>query len=167
MNQSIKYLLDANVFIEAHRRYYAFDIVPSFWQTLVQLAVDNKIITIDRVKQEIISTKEEDVLSNWAIDEFDRWFMPTDDVNVFKSYGLIMNWVQKQSQYYDSAKSEFASVADSWLIAYAMTYGYKIVTHEQFKRDVKKRILIPNVCRAFNVPFIDTFEMLRRLNVRI
>lgn len=25
------YLLDANIFIEASRRYYSFDLAPSFW----------------------------------------------------------------------------------------------------------------------------------------
>ncbi len=29
------YLLDANVFITASRRYYAFDLVPTFWSALV------------------------------------------------------------------------------------------------------------------------------------
>lgn len=31
------YLLDANVLMEAARRYYAFDIAPGFWQALIQL----------------------------------------------------------------------------------------------------------------------------------
>jgi hypothetical protein len=30
-----KYLLDSNVFIEAYRRYYSFDICPGFWDCLV------------------------------------------------------------------------------------------------------------------------------------
>jgi len=36
MDRSV-YVLDANVFIEAARRYYAFDIAPKFWDTLIQL----------------------------------------------------------------------------------------------------------------------------------
>lgn len=32
----MKYCLDANVFVEAHRRYYAFDIAPPFWRALEQ-----------------------------------------------------------------------------------------------------------------------------------
>lgn len=30
-----KFVLDVNVFMEAHQRYYSFDIVPSFWDLLV------------------------------------------------------------------------------------------------------------------------------------
>jgi hypothetical protein len=29
------FVLDANVFIEAHRRYYAFDIAPLFWTMVI------------------------------------------------------------------------------------------------------------------------------------
>ena len=32
------YLLDVNVFIEAANRYYAFDLVGSFWKELVNKA---------------------------------------------------------------------------------------------------------------------------------
>ncbi len=30
----MKFILDASVFIEASRTYYAFDIVPTFWEWL-------------------------------------------------------------------------------------------------------------------------------------
>ncbi|MGR6836696.1 DUF4411 family protein [Syntrophomonas erecta] len=48
----------------------------------------------------------------------------------------------------------------------AKAHNYTIVTHEQYKRDIKRKIPIPNVCRAFNIPNINTFEMLRRLSIR-
>ena len=32
------YLLDANVFIEAAKGYYAFDIAPRFWEALISEA---------------------------------------------------------------------------------------------------------------------------------
>ncbi|PIC03990.1 DUF4411 domain-containing protein [Anoxybacillus flavithermus] len=40
------------------------------------------------------------------------------------------------------------------------------MTHEQFEPNSKRRILIPNVCRAFNVLYMDTFDMLRCLRVK-
>ncbi|MFZ4526127.1 MAG: DUF4411 family protein [Chlorobium sp.] len=57
------YLLDANVLISAARLYYAFDIVPSFWNTLVQRASYGKIISIDRVCDEI--NRGDDELVTW------------------------------------------------------------------------------------------------------
>ncbi|WP_449355241.1 DUF4411 family protein [Virgibacillus natechei] len=167
MNTNSKFLLDANVFIEAYQRYYAFDIAPSFWRILNQLAEDGKVISIDRIKQELMKGDEEDPLCLWARSEFESWFMSTDDSRVFVSYTEIINWVQGQAQFHDYAKSEFASVADSWLIAYAYTYNHTIVTHERHNRDIKKRVLIPNVCRAFNIPYLNTFVMLRKLNSRM
>lgn len=37
MNQKV-YVLDSSVFIQAYRLYYAFDLVPSLWNTLLKLA---------------------------------------------------------------------------------------------------------------------------------
>ena len=45
------YVLDANVFIEAARRYYAFDLAPKFWESLVLHAADGRIQSIDRIKK--------------------------------------------------------------------------------------------------------------------
>lgn len=30
----MSFLVDTNIFVDAHRRYYGFDIVPSFWEFL-------------------------------------------------------------------------------------------------------------------------------------
>jgi hypothetical protein len=45
------FVLDAAVFIEAHRRYYAFDLAPKFWGSLVQHAEHGQVESIDHVKQ--------------------------------------------------------------------------------------------------------------------
>ena len=58
-----KYLLDSNVFIQAHRMHYPFDVVPSFWKKLVELSNKGIVISIDKVKKEICDTKSTDVLS--------------------------------------------------------------------------------------------------------
>ena len=46
----MKYLLDTNIFIDAHKRYYQQNIVPSFGQWLVD---DSDIYTLAEVKTEI------------------------------------------------------------------------------------------------------------------
>lgn len=165
MNFNTIYILDANVFIEAYQRYYAFDLVPSFWDALIKLAKADRIRSIDRVKQEI--NKGDDQLKRWVNNHFSEWFMSTDDSEVFNSYQQIINWAFNHNQFKDYAKKEFASIADSWLVAYAKTYNCVVVTHEQFNGDIKKKIPIPNVCEEFDIPYIDTFGMLRRLNVKL
>lgn len=158
------YVLDANVFIEAARRYYAFDLTPKFWELLVELAEQGKIISIDRVKIELDRGKDE--LARWANHDFHNAFAMADETDVIDSYGEIMNWVNGQDQFRDFAKAEFARGADGWVVAYAMAKEYTVVTQEVPDPHIRKRIPIPNVCQAFEVPFDDTFEMLRKLGVQ-
>ena len=88
MSASSRYLIDSNVLIEAHRRYYGFDLCPGFWESIVWLHGQNRV------------------------------------------HSLVL------------------------------------VTHEEHRPDVKKRIPIPNVCKAFDVPHVNTFEMLKALAIR-
>jgi predicted nucleic acid-binding protein len=159
------YVLDANVFIEAARRYYAFDLRTKFWDILNQHAEIGVIESIDRVKKEELD-KEEDELAKWANGEFIHAFRSTDEKDVVESYGRVMTWAQEQSQYTDAAKAELANEPDGWLVAYAIARGRIVVTHEVLAPDAKSRVPIPNVCEAFGVKYVDTFKMLRELGVR-
>jgi len=159
------YLLDANVFIEAAHRYYAFDLAPRFWEVLIRLAEAGQIQSIDRVKEEL--ERGNDELATWVKGPFITAFVSTDDTSIFRSFAEIMTWVQGQSQFLDAAKAEFANGADGWLVAYAQVKGYVVVTHERPAPDARRKVPIPNVCEAFHVPFIGTFEMLRTLGVRL
>ncbi|OQM46676.1 twitching motility protein PilT [Anoxybacillus sp. UARK-01] len=167
MTESLRFVLDTNVLVEAHRRYYAFDIAPCFWRVLVELASKGHIISIDRVKDELMKSGQEDALNKWALSEFDHWFASTDKEEVFEAYREVINWAMGANQYYAYAKTEFADVADSWVVAFAKAYNYVVVTQEQYNRDAKRRILIPNACRAMGVKYMNTFEMLRKLNASL
>ena len=158
------YVLDTNVFIEAARRYYAFDIAPPFWESLVQYAATGRIYSIDRVKQELERGKDE--LATWATSQFNDAFASTDEEDVIESYSEVMSWVQAQDQFLDAAKADFAAVADGWLVAYAKAKEYIIVTHELPATDARSKVPIPNVCEALGVSYVDTFAMLRELGVR-
>ncbi|MFD2408995.1 DUF4411 family protein [Paenibacillus rhizoplanae] len=48
-----------------------------------------------------------------------------------------------------------------------MPKEFTVVTHEASKAGAKKRILIPNVCDAHRIPVINTFDMMRKLKVRL
>lgn len=158
------YVLDANVFIEAARRYYAFDLAPGFWQALIDHATNGRIQSIDRVKTELAI---DDEIRPWIESSFTEWFASTDQADVIADYQKIMAWIQGSSQFSIAAKAEFARGADGWLVAYAMVNGYIVVTHEQYASDARNRIPIPNVCRQFGVSYVNTFMMLRDLGVRL
>ena len=140
------YVLDSNVFIDAARRYYAFDIAPPFWSILLNHAKDGHLQSIDRVKVELELGKDE--LARWASGSFHGQFASTEDDDGIAAYRKIMIWSQAQTQYTDAAKAEFAAVADGWLVAYAMAKVYVIVTLEQFDPNIKRRIKIPKCVRS-------------------
>ncbi|RJX35049.1 MAG: DUF4411 family protein [Desulfarculus sp.] len=162
--EDLFFILDSNVFIEAAQRYYAFDIAPGFWESLIVHSESGQVKSIDKVKGELERGKDQ--LAAWAKGDFSHAFVSTDEEDVIKSYGEVMKWVQSQAQFTDAAKADFASGADGWLVAYVMTRGGVLVTHEIPSPDVKRKVPIPNVCVAFDINFRNTFEMLRFLKVR-
>lgn len=159
-------MLDANVFIQAARGYYAFDLAPAFWQALVDHASNGRLLSIDRVKDEIELGK--DKLADWVASAFGTWFASTNEADVLGAYAVAMRWAQAEVQYSEAAKAEFADTknADAWLIAYAQAKGSVIVTLEQPDPNVRRKIPIPNVCESLGIPYLDSFAMLRALGVR-
>lgn len=163
----IKYLIDANVLMEANRRYYSLDLAPAFWEYLIRSAKKGPIRSIDRVYDEILKGKDD--LTEWAKKSFTFAFVNTkNDEKVIEIYAELMQWAIKQIRYTQAAKDEFARVenADAWLIAYAKVHEYIIVTQEVLDLNIKKKIPIPNVCDQFDVKYINTFQMLRELNFK-
>ncbi|MCI0447145.1 DUF4411 family protein [bacterium] len=164
MTDGSEYVLDASVFIQASRSYYSFDIAPKFWESLIKNVENGSVLSIDRVMQELEKGKDE--LAEWIKTEFSHAFATTDETDIIQSYSEIMTWVQAQNQFSDAAKADFANGADGWLIAYVRVKGCVVVTQEVPAPDVRRKVPIPNVCQAFNVSFVDTFEMLRILGVQ-
>lgn len=157
------FLLDANVFIEAHRRYYALDLCPGFWECVVNYCQETRMLSIDRVRDKIAGG---DALSAWAKQAPDELFASSAQQSVADKFGEMMAWVQANDQFLTAAKAEFARVADGWLAAYAQVHGMVLVTHEEYAPNVRKKVPLPDVCRQFAVPYTDTFAMLRALEVR-
>ncbi|MER3425446.1 MAG: DUF4411 domain-containing protein, partial [Nitrospiraceae bacterium] len=57
--------------------------------------------------------------------------------------------------------------ADGWLVADAKVNSCVVVTQEVFDPVIKRKVPIPNMCQALSVPYIDTFDMMRRLGIRL
>lgn len=161
------FLLDSNFFIEAYRTSYPFDVVPSFWMKVKELAEQRKIISIDKVKKELLQNKDD--LSQWIIENLPEDFFK-DTTTVVPNYATLTGWVySKSEQYSATAISEFldADEADAWLIAFAMTYNNQIVTHEVSKPNSKSRVMLPDAANPFNVICIKTVDLFRALGVKI
>jgi hypothetical protein len=159
------YVLDANAFIEAKRRYYAFDLCPGFWDALVWHQGQGAVGSIDRVKGEL----------QLGADDLTQWvdtvmppvcFDSTTNPDVIQRFTDMMHWVQANAQFSPAAKAECAASCDPWLVAYAKVTGRVLVTHERLAPDAQRRVPIPNICVAFQVSYMDTFEMLRSLHAQ-
>ena len=161
----IPYVLDTSVLTQAARSYYAFDIVPTFWDIMKQCAQNGHVISIDKVKDEIEEGKDQ--LKDWANGDFHFAFASTDDPNVLAAYAQVIQWAMSQQQYTDAAKAEFARAknADAWVVAYAMAKGCVVVTQEESAPNSRAKIKIPDVCRAMQVPCVNTFQMMRELGI--
>lgn len=77
----------------------------------------------------------------------------------------MVSWVQKKPQYLPEAKAEFAASADGWLAAYAQQNARIVVTREVSAPEARKVVKIPDLCKTFGVPCIDTFDMLGDLRI--
>ncbi len=157
------FALDANVFIEAFRRYYAFDLAANFWDGIVQYVISGRILIVDVIKKEI--EDKEDELKEWSKTNFADIVASSQTDETINAYSEIIAWVQDQDQFFDYAKSSFAEDPDGWFIAFAKANSLIVVTEETLKPNVKREVPIPNVCQAFNIPFCDTFEMMRNLKL--
>ena len=86
---------------------------------------------------------------------------------MIEAYRNIITGVNENDQYHQSAKDEFASIADSWLCAYGLAYDCTIVTLETYDSNIKKRIKIPNICEEFRIRYINLSQFMREVGIRL
>lgn len=157
------YLLDANVFIEAKNRYYSFDIAPGFWEWLDNMLGQDIACSIDAVFEEL--SAGEDELAEWAHGH--KSFFREVDEKATVHFAELSQWAASQN-FTPAALANFTgNNADYLLIAYAKGHDLSVVSHEQSNPSSRKRVLIPDACKAVGVRSVDTFEMLRRTEVRL
>jgi hypothetical protein len=152
--------LDSDVYIEANKREYGFDIVPGFWEMLEKSARDGILKSPSFVYDEIV--RYADDVAEWVRARREVLFIdPTEDIQ--HRYAEVANHVA--ATYTNQTEvHRYLSGADPWLVAYASALGGTVVTRERrIDSSVKTKIKIPNVCDHFNVPSIDPWTMVRRL----
>lgn len=159
------YLLDANFFIQAHRVYYPFDVVPGFWNSLIELANAGTVGSIDKVGAELFTN--EDDLAVWCQDHLPENFFG-DSTQAIPQYRFVIQWAINRQQYTQPALDHFANaaVADAWLAAVALKSGAVLVTHEVSSPDSKSSIKLPDVCIAHGVRYVNTISMYRELGLK-
>lgn len=168
MSQKI-YLLDSDTLIRSSRDCYSNSFCPGFWDYLAGGLSGKIIISIDKVKNEIVDGGYDDFVKKWVEKKAPvGFFKSTDKTEVSECYSRIVNWAARVEQFTDNAKAEFMSEkADAWLVSFALAYKSKadfcVCTFEQYHADVRIRIPIPNVCKAFDIECVNIYGLLREL----
>lgn len=155
------YLLDTSVFVAAKRSYYGLTLCPGFWQWLDAASSSGVVASVEAVYDELIDFGDE--LSDWA--RARRSFFLPISAEELASVAAVNRWANDSPNYDAAAKAEFASVADSFLVAHALAGDYTVVSNEVIS-DSRKKIKIPNAAIAMGVKHCDTFHMLRLERVR-
>jgi hypothetical protein len=150
------YLLDANVFIEAKRRYYGMDFCPAFWEWLDGRNAAGRVFSIDKVRDELRAGG--DALADWAAARGAEFFLPPDEP-MLGSLAAVGEWASRQ-KYRPAAVSAFLQDADYYLVAHAHGHGHIVVTHE-VPSDGERQVKIPNACIGMKTKCMTPFEMLR------
>lgn len=162
----MSYVLDANDFIEAKKRFYAFDICPAYWTWLDSGVTDGTLTSIDKVKVELLGRGDD--LSDWAKDR-PHLFAASDVPSVVPSLTVVAEWAEDQKatgRYTDAAVSDFLSVADYHLVAYAHANNLILVTLEVSEPTRHNKVKIPDACSSLGVQCINLYDMLRAENAR-
>jgi hypothetical protein len=161
-----KYLIDANIFIQAKNFHYGFDTFPGFWKWLDSENKNHLICSINKICDELMNGNDD--LAAWAkARRTGEWFLSVDDEETQSKLSEIANWVVHPKQgFTERASADFLSKADPWLIAKASVIDATVVTHEKFNADRKNKVQIPNVCRAFSVEYVDIFDLIRKTGVK-
>jgi len=159
------YIVDSNFFIQAHRANYPIDIAVGFWKKVRQLGEEGRIVSIDKVKNEIYD--KNDALEVWCKENLPEGFFK-DSSHVMIEYGQVSAWaISRSGHYMQNALNEFLSSdeADAFLIAYALADKSNriLVTQEISDPNRKNKIKIPDACIALNVSFVNTLDLFRKL----
>ena len=153
----MKYLLDANIFIEANKRYYHDQIVPSFWQWLID---DEEIYTIPKVKEEVKDGN----------DELHKLIEKVKTIEKVQDIAKVAEYIANNNYYNDEAeKNKFLDAADPLLIACGINEKeITIITNESQVGNDSKKIKIPNVCKELKVKHkIGIFDILKLKQVNL
>ena len=172
MNDNDIFLIDSNALMQPYRFFYAFDLVPSYWDRLRGYLASGRIVILDIVKEEI--EKGQDRLSKWMSEVDVLVIISKITEETIKYYGDVIQYIATSGYYKASAVTSWAqaSVADPWIIASAKANGFTIVTQEVVsgglsKKTPNKMAKIPDVARHFEINTIDIYEMMRSLEIRI
>ncbi|MCE9679203.1 DUF4411 family protein [Shewanella sp. AS1] len=155
----MKYLLDANTYIQAKNQYYGMDICPAYWDWLDKQFANGIVGSIAMIGRELKDGNDD--LAEW-VKLRPGHFMSNDDSATQAVFAQIVSQVMAGS-YNQANRDNFLAKGDPWIIAKAKVLDATVVSHESLIVEGTKKVKVPNICAEFSVPCIDTFTLLREL----
>lgn len=166
-----KYILDANVYIDAYDRYYRHEFFPSFWESFSIILGEHVVIP------KIVTS--ETYQSKWFLDWLNDNF--SQDTLNHKGYSSewqeILDFVQNCGLYKDSAliaQNGWAidTIADPWIIAIAKKHSLVVVSEELRdpnlgKGNLVKAAKVPDVCDRQNVRCLSRNEFFSEIGLSV
>lgn len=152
----MKYLLDTNTFIQAKNDYYRFSFCPGYWSWILRKHQEDLIFSVDNIRTELLDGNDD--LTQWTKNCPKTLFLKPHS-SLPASLTVTAQWADTQS-YTVAAMSTFLASADYYLIAYAHSLQFTLVTQEKSHPESKKRVMIPDVCNGLGVRHIGLFELL-------
>jgi hypothetical protein len=131
------YSFDSSAFIQPHRRYYPFDVFPSFWRHLERLIAEGSILATEIVRDEL--EQKDDELTAWAKNQ-NGLFVPVDQEQQLAVTAIVNRfpkWVDA-----DSSKNQ----CDPFVVALAMCTNLTVVSDEIRPRRPPPRSPAPHPC---------------------
>ena len=167
-----KFLIDSNSFMEPYRRYYAFDLMPTYWDELSKRTESGRLVLLDMVKDEI--HKGGDDLADWIGKQNGFEICKHVSPAIIGKYQEVLQYVQTCGLYKEQALQAWApeNIADPWLIAAASVNDYTIITSEVpsgglSPKNPNKNAKIPDVAKAFGVRTNNLYYMMRQLGIKV
>lgn len=172
-----KYILDTNVYIEAHNKYYHPDIVLSYWDILKGLGVKDVIKSPKQVRDELKSPW----LAAWKREN--KIFLDKDLDGIMPFFNQVRGEYKKVKAAnnaellrlkptYVPSREEPLSGPDMFVIATVLFYkanfpntDFVLVTKENFTINVYKSVRIPHLCVPLGIRYIDDFQFLKEAGV--
>lgn len=162
------YLLDANTLIDAKRDYYPIDRVPEFWEWLIFHGQQGSIKIPVEVYEEFADTRD----SQGQMDELAVWAERSEvkesllfseeaeqDLVARITYGGYVS---------NPTDDELVKIGrDPFLLSYALKdLGNRCIVTTEGSRPGRQGANrhIPDVCRSFDIPCINNFQLIRVLD---
>ena len=149
------YCFDTSAFLNPFKRYYSFELFPSFWRGIEERIEAGTIVTSELVRDEL--EQKEDGLSEWLRKQ-ERLVVPMDDDQQQQAAHIIAtfkSWIEPKSS---------RNNADPFVVALARARKLIVVSDETGGGPGKPKI--PFVCGQLGVKHVSLFDYIRETKLR-